>query len=82
MKLLMLGGTEFVGRAITEEALARGWEVTVFHRGHHEPPPGTRALHGDRTAPGGLAALAEGSGTSSSTPGAEPPRRCATAPAC
>ncbi|MFJ8017201.1 NAD-dependent epimerase/dehydratase family protein [Streptomyces sp. NPDC096339] len=60
MKLLMLGGTEFVGRAITEDALARGWEVTVFHRGHHAPPPGTTALHGDRTAPGGLDALAEG----------------------
>ncbi|MBT2545548.1 reductase [Streptomyces sp. ISL-44] len=60
MKLLMLGGTEFVGRAITEEALDRGWEVTVFHRGHHAPPPGTSALHGDRTAPGGLDALAEG----------------------
>ncbi|MGW6706199.1 NAD-dependent epimerase/dehydratase family protein [Streptomyces sp. NPDC054956] len=60
MKLLMLGGTEFVGRAITEDALDRGWEVTVFHRGHHAPPPGTKALHGDRTAPGGLAALAEG----------------------
>ncbi|MCX5380209.1 NAD-dependent epimerase/dehydratase family protein [Streptomyces sp. NBC_00091] len=60
MKLLMLGGTEFVGRAITEDALDRGWEVTVFHRGHHAPPPGTSALHGDRTAPGGLAALAEG----------------------
>ncbi|MFB7462989.1 NAD-dependent epimerase/dehydratase family protein [Streptomyces sp. NPDC056224] len=60
MKLLMLGGTEFVGRAITEDALDRGWEVTVFHRGHHAPPPGTRALHGDRTAPGGLDALAEG----------------------
>ncbi|MGW0748106.1 NAD-dependent epimerase/dehydratase family protein [Streptomyces sp. NPDC002587] len=60
MKLLMLGGTEFVGRAITEDALGRGWEVTVFHRGHHAPPPGTRALHGDRTAPGGLDALAEG----------------------
>ncbi|MFE2550368.1 NAD-dependent epimerase/dehydratase family protein [Streptomyces sp. NPDC059355] len=60
MKLLMLGGTEFVGRAITEDALARGWEVTVFHRGHHAPPPGTRALHGDRTAPGGLDALAAG----------------------
>lgn len=56
----MLGGTEFVGRAITEDALDRGWEVTVFHRGHHAPPPGTAALHGDRTAPGGLAALAEG----------------------
>ncbi|MFE2328072.1 NAD-dependent epimerase/dehydratase family protein [Streptomyces sp. NPDC059385] len=60
MKLLMLGGTEFVGRAITEDALARGWEVTVFHRGHHAPPPGTTAVHGDRTAPGGLDALAEG----------------------
>ncbi|MCX5192977.1 NAD-dependent epimerase/dehydratase family protein [Streptomyces sp. NBC_00249] len=60
MRLLMLGGTEFVGRAITEDALERGWEVTVFHRGHHAPPPGTSALHGDRTAPGGLAALAEG----------------------
>ncbi|MEU8777252.1 NAD-dependent epimerase/dehydratase family protein [Streptomyces sp. NPDC048606] len=60
MRLLMLGGTEFVGRAITEDALDRGWEVTVFHRGHHAPPPGTTAVHGDRTAPGGLDALAEG----------------------
>ncbi|MFD3546573.1 NAD-dependent epimerase/dehydratase family protein [Streptomyces sp. NPDC058655] len=60
MKLLMLGGTEFVGRAVTEDALDRGWEVTVFHRGHHAPPPGATAVHGDRTAPGGLDALAEG----------------------
>ncbi|UQX04064.1 NAD-dependent epimerase/dehydratase family protein [Streptomyces sp. RerS4] len=60
MRLLMLGGTEFVGRAITEDALERGWEVTVFHRGHHAPPPGVASLHGDRTAPGGLDALAEG----------------------
>ncbi|MCY0942129.1 NAD-dependent epimerase/dehydratase family protein [Streptomyces antarcticus] len=60
MKLLMLGGTEFVGRAITEDALDRGWEVTVFHRGQHAPPGGVTAVHGDRTAPGGLDALAEG----------------------
>ncbi|WP_234021389.1 NAD-dependent epimerase/dehydratase family protein [Streptomyces sp. 142MFCol3.1] len=60
MRLLMLGGTEFVGRAVVEAALARGWEVTVFHRGRHEPPPGVRSLLGDRTAPGGLAALADG----------------------
>ncbi|MEU3059790.1 NAD-dependent epimerase/dehydratase family protein [Streptomyces subrutilus] len=60
MKLLMLGGTEFVGRAVTEDALARGWDVTVFHRGRHAPPPGAAAAHGDRTAPGGLDALAEG----------------------
>ncbi|MFE9243107.1 NAD-dependent epimerase/dehydratase family protein [Nocardiopsis sp. NPDC006938] len=58
--LLVLGGTEFVGRAVVEDALARGWEVTVFHRGRHEAPAGVRVLHGDRTEPGGLAALAEG----------------------
>lgn len=57
----MLGGTEFVGRAVTDAALARGWDVTVFHRGRHAPPPGVRALTGDRTAgPAGLAALTEG----------------------
>lgn len=60
MRLLMLGGTEFAGRAVVEAALGRGWEVTVFHRGRHEPPAGVRSLHGDRTAPDGLAALAEG----------------------
>ncbi|GAA2559540.1 SDR family oxidoreductase [Streptomyces levis] len=58
----MLGGTEFAGRAVVEAALARGWEVTVFHRGRHEAPPGVRSLHGDRTAPGGLAALAGDAG--------------------
>ncbi|MFE6408341.1 SDR family oxidoreductase [Streptomyces sp. NPDC057837] len=62
MRLLVLGGTEFVGRAVVEAALARGWEVTVFHRGRHEAPPGARTLHGDRTAPGGLTALAEDGG--------------------
>ena len=54
----MLGGTEFVGRAVVEAALARGWEVTVFHRGSREAPAGTVSLLGDRTAEGGLDALA------------------------
>lgn len=60
-KLLMLGGTDFAGRAVVEAALGRGWEVTVFHRGHREPPAGARSLLGDRTAPDGLAALADAS---------------------
>ncbi|MEU2714728.1 NAD-dependent epimerase/dehydratase family protein [Streptomyces sp. NPDC007205] len=63
MRLLVLGGTEFVGRAVAQAALGRGWEVTVFHRGRHQPPPGARSLHGDRTAPDGLAALATDAGT-------------------
>ncbi len=56
----MLGGTEFAGRAVVEAALGRGWEVTVFHRGRHEPPAGVVSLLGDRTAPDGLGALARG----------------------
>ncbi|MET7702955.1 NAD-dependent epimerase/dehydratase family protein, partial [Streptomyces sp. NPDC005485] len=60
MRLLMLGGTGFVGPAVVEAALARGWDVTVFHRGRHEPPAGVRSLLGDRTTPDGLAALADG----------------------
>ncbi|MEU9113311.1 NAD-dependent epimerase/dehydratase family protein [Streptomyces sp. NPDC048483] len=61
MKLLILGGTEFVGRAVAEAATARGWQVTVFHRGRHAAPEGVTALQGDRGgAPAGLAALEEG----------------------
>ncbi|GAA3789129.1 SDR family oxidoreductase [Streptomyces coacervatus] len=58
----MLGGTEFAGRAVVEAALGRGWEVTVLNRGLHQLPDGVRALRGDRTAPDGLAALAEADG--------------------
>ncbi|MFE7857736.1 NAD-dependent epimerase/dehydratase family protein [Streptomyces sp. NPDC057403] len=60
MRLLVLGGTEFAGRAVVEAALGRGWEVTVLNRGRHRPPEGVRELRGDRTAPGGLDALADG----------------------
>ncbi|MGW4567083.1 NAD-dependent epimerase/dehydratase family protein [Streptomyces sp. NPDC004561] len=63
MRLLVLGGTEFVGRAVVEAALGRGWEVTVLNRGRHQPPAGARALRGDRTAAGGLDALARDPGT-------------------
>src|SRR3954467_13606962 len=35
MRLLVLGGTVFLGRHVTAEALRRGHEVTVFHRGRH-----------------------------------------------
>ena len=31
--MLVLGGSAFVGRAIVDDALARGWDVTTFNRG-------------------------------------------------
>ncbi|MBV9210892.1 MAG: NAD-dependent epimerase/dehydratase family protein [Acidobacteria bacterium] len=36
MKLLILGGTVFLGRHLVEAALARGHEVTIFNRGVHD----------------------------------------------
>lgn len=50
MDLLVIGGTQFVGRAIVEEAVALGYDVTVFHRGQSEPEdlPTVHHLHGDR----------------------------------
>jgi 2'-hydroxyisoflavone reductase len=58
MELLVLGGTEFVGRAVVEDALRRGWAVTVFHRGRHPAPDGVTVRTGDRE--GDLTALAAG----------------------
>ena len=46
MKLLVLGGTQFVGRALVDEALARGHEITVCNRGQSEPTG--QQLFGDR----------------------------------
>jgi nucleoside-diphosphate-sugar epimerase len=51
MRLLVLGGTRFLGRAIVDEAVRRGYDVTTFSRGRSgEPRPGVEALHGDRTS--------------------------------
>jgi 2'-hydroxyisoflavone reductase len=50
LRLLVLGGTQFVGRALVEAALARGHEVTLFNRGQTNPElfPEVEKLRGDR----------------------------------
>src|SRR5215469_14374065 len=52
MRLLILGGTSFVGRYITEVALGRGHEVTLFNRGqtNRELFPSAQKRRGDRNA--------------------------------
>src|SRR5207302_3969738 len=57
MKLLILGGTKFLGRHLVASALARGDEVTLFNRGQHNPEifPKVEKLRGERD--GGLTAL-------------------------
>ena len=59
MRLLILGGTRFVGRAAVAAGLSRGWEVATFNRGRSGPDAaGVRVLRGDRTHPADLARLA------------------------
>lgn len=61
MKILVIGGTVFLGRAFVDEALRRGHEVTLFNRGQSGPtPPGVEAVQGDRESEADLHALAEG----------------------
>jgi nucleoside-diphosphate-sugar epimerase len=57
MRLLVLGGTHFLGRHVTTAALERGHEVATFTRGvSGAPPEGVRALRGDRDDPAALPA--------------------------
>jgi 2'-hydroxyisoflavone reductase len=57
MKLLILGGTVFLGRHLVEAATARGHSLTLFNRGQHNPElfPQVEKLRGDRD--GDLSAL-------------------------
>jgi 2'-hydroxyisoflavone reductase len=52
VKLLVLGGTGFLGRALVESALERGYEVTLFNRGRTNPElfPEAEKLRGDRAS--------------------------------
>ncbi|HET7568065.1 MAG TPA: NAD-dependent epimerase/dehydratase family protein [Gaiellaceae bacterium] len=49
MRLLVLGGTKFLGRAAVEAALARGHEPTLFNRGETNPElfPEAERIQGD-----------------------------------
>jgi 2'-hydroxyisoflavone reductase len=75
MKVLVIGGTQFVGRAIVDELLARGDEVTLFHRGTTNPDlfPDAKHLLGDRNVD--LSALADATWDATIDPSAYFPRQ-------
>ena len=52
MKVLVIGGTNFIGPDAVRALVAAGHAVTVFHRGRTEAdlPPSVDHLHGDRRA--------------------------------
>jgi 2'-hydroxyisoflavone reductase len=60
MRIFILGGTVFLGKHLVTAALARGHDVTIFHRGEHparDLPPGVREILGNRDE--SFAALAD-----------------------
>jgi nucleoside-diphosphate-sugar epimerase len=60
VRLLVLGGTWFLGRAVVDEALRGGHDVTVFNRGRSgAPSAGIEVVHGDRTVRADLSRLAD-----------------------
>jgi len=52
MRVLVLGGTRFIGPPAVRRIVAAGHEVTLFHRGpsHPQLPSDVRCVHGDRQA--------------------------------
>jgi 2'-hydroxyisoflavone reductase len=52
VRLLLVGGPRFLGRAIVDSALARGHELTLFNRGRTNPDlyPEVERLVGDRAS--------------------------------
>ncbi|HEY8172146.1 MAG TPA: NAD-dependent epimerase/dehydratase family protein [Dehalococcoidia bacterium] len=50
MKILVIGGTSFIGPAVVRRLLNDGHDVTLFHRGQHESDDAARVshIHGDR----------------------------------
>lgn len=59
MRILVLGGTGWLGGTVAATALARGHEVTCVSRGGSTPPAGARHVVADRSEPGAYAALAD-----------------------
>src|SRR5215468_1353121 len=58
MRLLVLGGTSFLGRSAVDLALAQGHNVTTFNRGQSgKDDPRVEAIRGDRTVEADLDAL-------------------------
>lgn len=49
MRVLVIGGTNFIGPPAVEQLVTAGRDVTLFHRGEREHPvAGVAHLHGDR----------------------------------
>ncbi|MEA5419792.1 NAD-dependent epimerase/dehydratase family protein [Spirulina sp. CCNP1310] len=61
MRILVMGGTRFIGVALTQQLVAQGHEVVLFNRGNRPAPvAGVEQIKGDRTNPDQLTAQLQG----------------------
>ena len=69
MRVLVIGGTEFIGLHLVRALWRDGHSVTVFNRGHRldRLPPGVHVITGDRKDHAGMRARSR---TTPSTPSA------------
>lgn len=49
MRILVIGGTRFIGRAVVNLLSEQGHEVAVFHRTQANVPEGVQQIYGDRS---------------------------------
>jgi nucleoside-diphosphate-sugar epimerase len=55
MRILIMGGTRFIGVYLTQILVKQGHEVVLFNRGNKPAPvAGVQQIHGDRTQPDDL----------------------------
>ena len=55
MRVLVMGGTRFIGVSLTKLLVEQGHEVVLFNRGNHPAPvAGVSTIVGDRTSPDSL----------------------------
>ena len=48
MKILVMGGTRFVGKSLVEKLLNKDYEIDIFTRGNKPTPVGANLIKGDR----------------------------------
>ncbi len=57
MKVLIFGGTRFMGKYVCREYAKAGFEVTIANRGSSQPVEGVRSISLDRSIPGAIEVL-------------------------
>jgi nucleoside-diphosphate-sugar epimerase len=61
MRILVMGGTRFIGVYLTQALVQQGHEVVLFNRGNRPSPiPGLKIIQGDRTQPDSLIQTLQG----------------------